>query len=156
MERPSKASRGKAARLQPMESIFLTRRVTFDAEHRYHRSDWSTADNERVFGVPSTTYHGHAYSCSVTVSGEVHPATGMLVELKTLDRILDQEVVRRFNGKRINDDVPEFRTGKMTPTGENMARYIFDRVAATLPDGVRVTEVTVAEDATLSATVRRD
>lgn len=138
-----------------MESTFLTRRVTFDAEHRYYRNDWSTADNERVFGVPNTAYHGHTYSCSVTVTGAVHPATGMLVDLKTLDRILDQEVVRRFHRKRINDDVPEFGTGKMTPSGENMARYIFDRVAATLPDGVMVTEVTVAEDATLSATVRR-
>jgi len=138
-----------------MESVFLTRRVTFDAEHRYHRSDWSAADNERIFGDAGMAYHGHTYSCAVTVSGVVHPATGMLVDLKTLDRILDQEVVRRFHRKRINDDVPEFRSGKMTPTGENMARYIFERVAATLPDGVIVTEVTVAEDATLSATVRR-
>ena len=138
-----------------MESTFLTRRVTFAAEHRYHRSDWSAADNERVFGVPNTSYHGHTYSCSVMVTGEVNPATGMLVDLKILDRILDHEVVRRFHQKRINDDVPEFRSGKMTPSGENIARYIFDRVAATLPDGVKVAEVTVAEDATLSATVRR-
>ena len=138
-----------------MESTFLTRRVTFDAEHRYHRSDWSTADNERVFGAPNTAYHGHTYSCSVTVTGRVDAATGMLVDLAVLDRILDQEVVRRFHRKRINDDVPEFGTGRMTPSGENMARYIFDRVAATLPDGVTVAEVTVAEDATLSATVRR-
>ena len=138
-----------------MESVFLTRRVTFDAEHRYHRSDWSVADNTRVFGEAMTAYHGHTYACAVTVSGAIHPATGMLVDLKILDRILDEEVVRRFHRKRINDDVPEFRSGKMTPTGENMARYIFERVAATLPDGVIVTEVTVAEDATLSATVRR-
>ena len=138
-----------------MESVSLTRRVTFDAQHRYHRPDWSGAENERVFGEANAPYHGHTYTCTVTVSGPVDPVSGMLVDLRTLDRILDQEIVGRFHGKRLNDDVPEFRSGKMTPTGENMARYIFERVAATLPDGVIVTEVTVAEDATLSATYRR-
>lgn len=137
-----------------MPSVFLTRRVTFDAEHRYHRPDWSRAENERVFGDADAPFHGHTYLCSVTVSGRVDAASGMLVDLRTLDRIIDQEVVRRFHGKRINDDVPEFRSGQLTPTGENMARFIFERVAAELKDGVRVTEVTVAEDATLSATYR--
>jgi 6-pyruvoyltetrahydropterin/6-carboxytetrahydropterin synthase len=138
-----------------MESVFLTRRVTFDAQHRYHRPDWSAAENERVFGEANAPYHGHTYTCSVTVSGPVDPVSGMLVDLKVLDRILDHEVVRRFHGKRINDDVPEFRDGKLTPTGENMARFVYERVAAELKDGARVTEVTVAEDATLSATYKR-
>ena len=138
-----------------MESVFLTRRVTFDAQHRYHRPDWSAAENERVFGEANAPYHGHTYTCSVTVSGQVDPVSGMLVDLRTLDRILDQEVVLRFHGKRINDDVPEFRDGKLAPTGENMARFVYERIAAVLKDGARVTEVTVAEDATLSATYKR-
>lgn len=139
-----------------MESVSLTRRVTFDAQHRYHRTDWNAAENQRVFGEADAPYHGHTYTCAVTVTGRVDPASGMLVDLKTLDRVLDQEIVRRFHGKRINDDVPEFGNGRMAPTGENLARFIFDRVAAVLSDAARVTEVTVAEDATLSATVRRD
>src|SRR5687767_5948450 len=138
-----------------MESVFLTRRVAFDAEHRYHRTDWNSADNQRVFGEANAPYHGHTYTCAVTVTGPVDPTSGMLVDLKALDQILDQEIVRRFHGKRINDDIPEFRSGKIAPTGENLARFIFDRVAAVLSDGVRVSEVTVAEDATLSATYRR-
>lgn len=138
-----------------MESVFLTRRVTFAAQHRYHRPDWSSAENARVFGEANAPYHGHTYTCSVTVTGTVDPVSGMLVDLKTLDQILDREVVRRFHGKRINDDVPEFREGKMAPTGENMARFVFERVAAELKDGAQVTEVTVAEDATLSATYKR-
>jgi 6-pyruvoyltetrahydropterin/6-carboxytetrahydropterin synthase len=138
-----------------MESVFLTRRVTFDAQHRYHRPDWSSAENARVFGEANAPYHGHTYTCAVTVTGPVDPVSGMLVDLKTLDQILDREVVRRFHGKRINDEVPEFREGKMAPTGENMARFVFERVAAELKDGAQVTEVTVAEDATLSATYKR-
>lgn len=137
-----------------MGSVFLTRRVTFDAQHRYHRPDWSAAENERVFGAANAPYHGHSYSCSVTVTGAVDPVSGMLVDLATLDRILDQEVVQRFQGKRIDEDVPEFRDGRITPTGENMARFVFERVSAHFRDGARVTEVTVAEDATLWATFR--
>jgi 6-pyruvoyltetrahydropterin/6-carboxytetrahydropterin synthase len=137
-----------------MESVFLTRRVTFDAEHRYHRPDWSSAENERVFGDAKAPFHGHTYTCSVTVSGKVDAASGMLVDLRTLDRILDQEIVRRFHGKRINDAIPEFRDGNLTPTGENLARFIFEQIAAVLKDEARVTEVTVAEDATLSATYK--
>ena len=138
-----------------METVFLTRRVTFDAEHRYHHPDWSSTENARVFGAANAAYHGHTYTCSVTVSGQVDPVSGMLVDLRVLDGILDREVVQRFHQKRINDDVPEFRNGRIAPTGENMARFIFDRVAAELKDGTKVTEVTVAEDATLSATCKR-
>ena len=138
-----------------MESVFLTRRVTFDAEHRYHRPDWSAAENERVFGEARAPYHAHSYTCSVTVTGPVDKTSGMLVDLRSLDAILQREIVQRFHEKRINDDVPEFRDAKLSPTGENMARFIFERVSAALTDGARVTEVTVAEDATLSATYKR-
>jgi hypothetical protein len=44
----------------------------------------------------------------------------------------------------------------MVPTGENLARFIFERVSAALSGNARVTEVTVAEDGTLSATYRAD
>jgi hypothetical protein len=32
-------------------TTYLTRRVTFDAAHRYWRSDWSDDENRRVFGT---------------------------------------------------------------------------------------------------------
>ena len=42
----------------------------------------------------------------------------------------------------------------MIPTGEELARFIFARVQAGLGGAARVVRVTVAEDATLSATLR--
>jgi 6-pyruvoyl-tetrahydropterin synthase len=38
------------------------------------------------------------------------------------------------------------------PTGENLARFIWERVQAALGEDTRVTRVVVAEDATLSST----
>jgi 6-pyruvoyltetrahydropterin/6-carboxytetrahydropterin synthase len=137
---------------------FLTRRVTFAAAHRYRIAEWSAERNERVFGLCAReSYHGHSYVCDVTVAGEIDATTGMLIDLAALDRILAVEVRERFDHRNINADVPEFADGQLVPTGENLARFIFQRVQqqlAAAKAGARVTSVTVAEDATLSATYR--
>jgi len=136
---------------------YLTRRVTFAAAHRYRRPDWSDAENERVFGACARpSFHGHTYTCDVTVTGAVDPATGFVADLGALDRALESEVRSRFDHRNINLDVPEFADGRMVPTGENLARFVFERIQAALGNAARVTSVTIAEDATLSATFRAE
>lgn len=136
---------------------FLTRRVSFAAAHRYRRPDWSEERNTEVFGRCSRErYHGHSYTCEITVTGPVDPETGMVVNLAILDRVLTAEVHDRFDHANINLDVPEFAEGKLIPTGEELARFIFDRVQAGLGGAARVVEVMVAEDATLSASWRAE
>lgn len=136
---------------------FLTRRVAFAAAHRYRRPDWSDAENERVFGACARpNYHGHSYTCEVTVTGDVDATTGFVVDLGALDRVLESEVRSRFDHRNINLDVPEFADGQMVPTGENLARFIFERVQGALGSSARVSSVTIAEDASLSATYRRE
>lgn len=135
---------------------FLTRRVTFAAAHRYRRPEWSDAQNASVFGLCSReNYHGHSYSCEVTVTGDVDPQTGMLIDLAVLDRVLETEVRARFDHANINLDVPEFADGKRIPTGEELARFVCDRVQSSLGK-VRVVEVTIAEDKSLRASYRPD
>jgi 6-pyruvoyltetrahydropterin/6-carboxytetrahydropterin synthase len=136
-----------------MRNAALTRRVTFAAAHRYRRPEWSDERNEAVFGACARPhYHGHTYVCDVTVEGLIDPTTGFAVDLGKLDIILAEEVMTRFDHRNINVEVPEFADGVMVPTGENLARFIFDKVAARLPEGNRVLRVTVAEDSTLSST----
>lgn len=135
----------------------LTRRVTFAAAHRYRRSEWSDEKNQTVFGLCAReSYHGHSYVCEVTVAGDIDPVTGFVVDLGELDRILADEVKTRFDHRNINVDVPEFADGKLVPSGENLARFIFDRVGARLPKAARIESVTIAEDQTLSASYRGD
>jgi len=136
-------------------SSFLTRRVTFAAAHRYRRPDWSQERNEQVFGLCAReSYHGHTYTCDVTVTGALDATTGFVVDLGRLDRILATEVRDRFDHRNINLDVPEFADGKRIPTGEELAAFIFERVQTALGAATKVVEVTVAEDATLSASYR--
>jgi len=131
----------------------LTRRVTFAAAHRYRRPDWTEEENVRVFGACAhANYHGHGYVCDVTVEGRIDPVTGFLVDLALLDRVLDEEVRRRFDHRNINLDVAEFADGLLVPTGENLARFIFARIQARLEPSVRIRTVRLAEDATLWVT----
>jgi 6-pyruvoyltetrahydropterin/6-carboxytetrahydropterin synthase len=134
---------------------FLTRRVSFAAAHRYRIATWSDERNEQVFGLCARpSYHGHSYVCDVTVRGEIDETTGMVIDLGVLDRMLDVEVRQRFDHRNINVDVVEFGEGRLVPTGENLARFIYERIAAALRAAnatARVVKVTVAEDATLSA-----
>jgi 6-pyruvoyltetrahydropterin/6-carboxytetrahydropterin synthase len=125
----------------------LTRTVTFRATHRYFRPDWSAERNAEVFGdCASAPGHDHQYECRVTVSGPVSAETGMIVDLGTLDRLLEDEVLRRFDGRHINRDIPEFAPGKTIPTGEALAIFVWQRLAPRLPGGVRLHSVRVQEE----------
>lgn len=136
-----------------MAIVSLTRRVRFAAAHRYRRPEWDDARNEDVFGLCARSqFHGHTYTCDVTVAGEIDAVTGMILDLRLLDDALRHEVIDRFDHRNINVEVPEFADGKLVPTGENLARFIFERVQGVLGDQARVMEVRVAEDDTLSAT----
>jgi 6-pyruvoyltetrahydropterin/6-carboxytetrahydropterin synthase len=139
-----------------MRTAQLIRRVRFAAAHRYRKPEWSDEKNLEVFGLCARpNYHGHTYTCAVTVDGLIDEATGMVIDLAILDRVLQTEIVDRFDHRNINLDVPEFGEGKMIPTGENLARFIFDRVQAAL-GSVCLRAVQIDEDETLSAVVIRD
>lgn len=140
-----------------MPTAYLTRRVSFAAAHRYRRPEWSDEKNASVFGACARpNYHGHTYTCDVTVRGDIDAVTGFVVDLGVLDRVLETEVRDRFDHRNINLEVPAFADGALVPTGENLARYIFEQVQSCLPPETTVTAVTVAEDNTLSATYKSE
>lgn len=130
--------------------ISLTRTVSFPATHRMWRGDWTDAENRAHFGAVAE-YHGHQYTCAVTVAGPLDPATGMLVDLSHLDSIIAAEVTDRLGGRRLNSDLPEFSSGQPLPTCEALASILYARIAARLPSGVSLLRVRVAEDSSLHA-----
>jgi 6-pyruvoyltetrahydropterin/6-carboxytetrahydropterin synthase len=138
-----------------MAIAYLTRRVTFAAAHRYRLPELSDEENARRFGLCARpNYHGHSYACEVTVRGVIDERTGMIMDLADLDRVLERDVRARFDHANLNLDVPEFAEGRQMPTGENLARHIFQTVQRELGGAAEVCEVRVAEDASLSASYR--
>lgn len=133
-----------------MPHATLARTVLFSAAHRYFRPDWTAERNAEVFGT-STREHSHTYACRVTVRGPIDPETSMVMDLGTLDAILDEEIVRALDHRHLNVDVSEFAYGKTVPTNEALAIFIWRRVAQRLPEGVRLETVRVAEDPHLYA-----
>ena len=106
--------------------VTMTRRMTFSAAHRYYRPAWSESRNREAFGA-CTRVHGHNYTLEVSVTGPIVARTGMLFNMTTLKRILEEEVRGPFDHVQLELDVPALR-GRI-PTSENLARAIWDRLA---------------------------
>ena len=77
--------------------------------------------------------------------------TGMIVDLGKLDLALNREVRARFDHRNINLEVEEFGEGRLVPTGENLARFIFHKVQDGIGGDVTVERVVVREDESLWA-----
>lgn len=129
-----------------MARASLTRAVEFAAGHRYHRPEWSEAENRERFGkCARRPGHGHNYRCEVTVEGPVDPETGMVVDLGELDALLTEEVHDPMDHAFLND-LPDFDGDRQVPTTENIARVVWARLEPRLPDGCRLARVRVHED----------
>ena len=129
-----------------MPHATLTRRLTFSAAHRYRRPDWSDAKNAEVFGACAhPNWHGHTYTCEVTVGGAIDPQTGFCADLAELDRVLAERVHARLDHRNLVLDVPEFAEGRAIPTSENVAWWIAREVQAGLGGTARVLRVRLAE-----------
>ena len=124
--------------------VYATRKFTFSSAHRYWRPEWSAEDNARIFGN-LTVPHGHNYVLEVTVRGAVDPATGMVMDLAELKRLVGDAVVSRFDHADLNRDAV-FASGAI-PTTENLVRAIWDLLVPKL-GGERLHRLRLWEDPT--------
>jgi 6-pyruvoyltetrahydropterin/6-carboxytetrahydropterin synthase len=124
--------------------VYATRKFTFSSAHRYWRPEWSAEDNTRIFGN-LTVPHGHNYVLEVTVRGAVDPATGMVMDLGELKRLVGDAVVSRFDHADLNRDTV-FASGAI-PTTENLVRAIWDLLVPKL-GGERLHRLRLWEDPT--------
>jgi len=123
--------------------VHLTRRARFCAAHRLHRADLSDDENQALFGKCATPGgHGHNYIVDVTVAGPVDPATGMVVDLKEIKRILHAEIIDRWDHRDLNHDVPML--AGIQPTAENLAIAIWTAIDGRIR-GARLVRVRLRE-----------
>jgi 6-pyruvoyltetrahydropterin/6-carboxytetrahydropterin synthase len=124
--------------------VSLTRTLDFAASHRLHAPLLSDAENVAIFDKCNNPHgHGHNYGVEVTVTGEVDPTTGMIVDLIALDKVLKKEVMDRFDHKNLNHDVADF--AMLNPTSENLTLIIWKHLQDKIPAPARLHKVVVKE-----------
>jgi 6-pyruvoyltetrahydropterin/6-carboxytetrahydropterin synthase len=109
----------------------LSRRYLFSASHRLHSAEMSAEENRTTYGKCNNPHgHGHNYTLEVTVSGRVHPQTGMVCNLVDLDGFVAKEILERYNLENLNT-LQEF--ADTVPTTENLCVVIFEKLQRGFP-----------------------
>jgi 6-pyruvoyltetrahydropterin/6-carboxytetrahydropterin synthase len=107
--------------------VTVTRKSHFNSAHRLHVPIWTDEENKRFFGLcNNANYHGHNYTLEVSVTGEIDPVSGYLIDMKVLQNLIEQEVLSRFDHMNLNLDVSDFKD--INPTAENIAVVIWRRL----------------------------
>lgn len=109
--------------------VHLSRRYRFAASHRLHSPSLSDEENRETYGKCDNPHgHGHNYEVELTVRSTVDPVTGRSVDLATLDRLAETEIVAPFRYRNLNEEVPAFRS--VVPTTENLGIEVDRRLRA--------------------------
>ena len=102
---------------------YLTKIFYFCAAHQYGHDEWTKEKNYDVFGEDMFV-HGHNYTLYVTVTGEIDPSTGFLVDLGYLKRVVNEEVIQKLDHRQIEKDVDWFKDKQ--PSSENLVEFIWN------------------------------
>lgn len=102
---------------------YLTVGSHFSAAHRLALPELSFEENCEIYGKCARPHgHGHNYHLEVTIIGEVDARTGMIVDLVTLQKVIDDTVLEPLDHTFLNKDILHFT--EVVPTAENIAVYI--------------------------------
>lgn len=101
----------------------IFKEFTFEAAHRLP----NVPDGHKCKRL-----HGHSFRVEIHVAGPVHPVTGMVMDFADLKRAF-QPTYDLLDHNYLND-IP----GLSNPTSENLARWIWIRLADDLPQLHRV------------------
>ncbi len=127
-----------------MAILYLTRKEHFNAAHQLWDNRLSESENFELFGkCANPHFHGHNFDLYVCVKGEPNPHTGLVMDLKKLKVIIQQEIIEHLDHQNLNLDVSWLK-GKM-PSIENISVEIWNRIAPHLPEGVLLHKITLWE-----------
>lgn len=115
----------------------ICRKESFNAAHKLAVKEWTKEQNEAVFGKCSNpNYHGHNYVLETCIEGPIDPVTGYVFDLGQLKRIMQVEIVDRFDHRNLNLDCPEF--AQLNPTAENIAVVIWNILREQIDQNLKI------------------
>lgn len=113
----------------------IFKEFTFEAAHRLP----AVPDGHKCGRL-----HGHSYTATVHISGDVHPELGWVTDFAEI-KVTMEPVLEQLDHNYLNDVA-----GLDNPTAENVARWIWERLAGALP----LAAVAVKETCTSGAIYR--
>lgn len=127
----------------------LLREVRFRASHHYSWPDRSPEENRALFG-DQVAPHEHEWRLRVEVRGAIDPNTGFVTDLAALDEALEG-LIGSWRDGDLNERIPEVREGRMQPSTEALARWLYDRLTPEIRGPGRLALVEVWESARVGA-----
>ena len=125
------------------QRISVFRKEHFNAAHRLHNPDWSAEKNREIFGLcNNANFHGHNYELIIQITGTINPETGYVIDMKDLSGLAQEEVIKKFDHKNLNEDVPEFKD--LNPTAEHIAYIIWNKLRVLIASEIEL-EITLYE-----------
>lgn len=113
----------------------IFKEFTFEAAHRLPQ----VHDDHKCARL-----HGHSYRATVHIKGDIDPELGWIMDFAEV-KIAVAPIVDALDHRYLNDVA-----GLENPTSENVARWIFERLAGALP----LAAVAVRETCTTGAVYR--
>ncbi len=116
-------------------------------------TQFSAAHRLENFYGKCEALHGHNWKVEVFLAGNRLNGAGLLMDFGVV-KARTRELLEELDHKYLNE-LPAFR--EQNPSSENLARYLFQRLAATFSgEGVKVSRVSVWESDTSCATYFQD
>jgi len=114
-----------------MQTAYFGRRYTLSASHRLHSDALSDEANRATYGKCNNPHgHGHNYVVEVLVGGSVCSETGMVINMATLDQVVQTSILQRFDHTNLNFDSLFVN---QVPTTENLCRAVYGVLKEALP-----------------------
>ena len=111
--------------------------------------DFSSSHQLRNYGGKCENMHGHNFGVEVVVEGDkLDDKVHYLMDFKKL-KMATKDVLEKLDHKHLNE-VPPFT--EINPSSENIAMFIYRELKPSLPENVRLAEVSVSEKGSSKAT----
>jgi 6-pyruvoyltetrahydropterin/6-carboxytetrahydropterin synthase len=125
---------------------YLTKQFKFCAAHKYWNESWDYEKNYQVFG-DDVKVHGHNYILDVTITGEINPDSGFIVDIQEIKSIVSENVINILDHSQIEKDI-EWFDGKQ-PSTENLVLFIWEQISSKIKIPARLYKIKLRETPTI-------
>tara|TARA_Y100000590_G_scaffold451918_1_gene594149 strand:- start:638 stop:1057 length:420 start_codon:yes stop_codon:yes gene_type:complete len=125
---------------------YLTKQFKFCAAHKYWNNKWDRDKNYQVFG-DDIKVHGHNYILDVTITGEINPDSGFIVDIQDIKSIVFKNVIDLLDHSQIEKDIKWFH-GKQ-PSTENLVLFIWEQISSKIKKPAKLYKIKLRETPTI-------